>query len=52
VSPDRRELDTRIVGPALHVNGIRDVKMPVGTWTPSTKGCSNLPGGCHGPETW
>ena len=41
-----------IIGPALHVNGLKDVKMPTGTWTSSTKSCSGLPGGCHGTKTW
>ena len=41
-----------ITTPALHVNGLKDVKMPVGTWTPTTKACSGLPGGCHGTKTW
>ncbi|HEY5946505.1 MAG TPA: CxxxxCH/CxxCH domain-containing protein, partial [Kofleriaceae bacterium] len=43
---------TAITTPALHVNGLKDVKMPTGTWTPSTKSCSGLPGGCHGTKVW
>jgi predicted CxxxxCH...CXXCH cytochrome family protein len=41
-----------ITTPALHVNGLKDVKMPTGTWAPATKACSGLPGGCHGTKTW
>ena len=41
-----------IIAPALHVNGLKEVKMPTGTWTPSNKSCSGLPGGCHGTKTW
>jgi predicted CxxxxCH...CXXCH cytochrome family protein len=42
-----------ITNPALHVNGTKQVRMtPSGTWNPTTKACSGLPGGCHGTETW
>jgi len=41
-----------VIAPALHVNGIKEIKMPVGTWAPATKACSGLPGGCHGTKTW
>jgi hypothetical protein len=41
-----------IIAPALHVNGLKEVKMPTGTWTPSNKSCSSLPGGCHGTKAW
>jgi predicted CxxxxCH...CXXCH cytochrome family protein len=41
-----------IIAPALHVNGLRDVKMPQGTWNPANKSCSGLPGGCHGTKSW
>lgn len=43
---------TTITTPALHVDGLKQVKMPTGTWTPSTKACSGLPNGCHGTKTW
>lgn len=42
-----------ITGPSVHVDGAFTVKFwnDTGTYTPSTKTCSN-PGGCHGTETW
>jgi predicted CxxxxCH...CXXCH cytochrome family protein len=43
---------TTITTPALHVDGLKQVKMPTGTWTPATKSCSGLPNGCHGTKTW
>jgi predicted CxxxxCH...CXXCH cytochrome family protein len=41
-----------IIAPALHVDGAKQVKMPTGTYTPTTKACSGLPNGCHGTKTW
>jgi predicted CxxxxCH...CXXCH cytochrome family protein len=42
-----------VINAALHVNGAKEVKLaPSGTWTPSTRSCSSLPGGCHGTKTW
>lgn len=41
-----------IIGAPLHVNGLKDIKMPQGTWTPATKACSGLPGNCHNTEKW
>jgi len=41
-----------IIAPALHVNGVKDVKMPTGTWNPSNKQCSGLGNGCHGTKSW
>jgi hypothetical protein len=41
-----------IIAPTLHVNGLKEVKMPTGTWTPATRACSGLPNGCHGTKTW
>lgn len=41
-----------IIAPALHVNGVKEVKMPVGTWTPTTRSCSGLGNGCHGTKSW
>jgi predicted CxxxxCH...CXXCH cytochrome family protein len=40
----------QIIAPALHVNGVHEVQMPVGTWNPANRQCSNT--GCHGTETW
>jgi predicted CxxxxCH...CXXCH cytochrome family protein len=39
-----------IIAPALHVNGVHEVRMPTGTWNPANRTCSNT--GCHGTETW
>ena len=39
-----------IIAPALHVDGVKQVQMAQGTYTPSTRKCSNT--GCHGTETW
>ena len=39
-----------IIAPALHVDGIKQVQMARGTYTPATRKCSNV--GCHGTETW
>ncbi|MGE0395164.1 MAG: CxxxxCH/CxxCH domain-containing protein [Kofleriaceae bacterium] len=39
-----------ITAPALHVNGVHEVKMVAGTFNPATRVCSNT--GCHGNETW
>jgi hypothetical protein len=36
--------------PAMHVNGVRDVKMIAGTFDPATRQCANT--GCHGVERW
>jgi predicted CxxxxCH...CXXCH cytochrome family protein len=41
-----------IIAPGLHVNGLKEVKMPVGTWTPANRSCSGLPGNCHNTKTW
>ncbi len=41
-----------IVNAALHVNGIKDVKLQTGTYTASNKSCSGLGNGCHGTERW
>ncbi|MBS1124076.1 MAG: cytochrome family protein [Deltaproteobacteria bacterium] len=42
---------TAIIAPALHVNGAKNVSIKTGgTYTPSTKICSNMI--CHGPEPW
>ena len=41
-----------IISATLHVNGVKDVKMSQGTYTPSTKACSGLANGCHGTKTW
>lgn len=46
------DVNMGVIAPALHVNGLKDVKMPTGTWTPTTKACSGLPNGCHGTKTW
>ncbi len=44
---------TAITTPALHVNGLKEVKFSAGgTWTPATKSCSGLVGNCHGTRTW
>ena len=50
--------NSAIVGPALHVNGVKNVA--VGgtysgttvrfTWNATTRGCSNI--SCHGNQTW
>ncbi|HEY5920279.1 MAG TPA: CxxxxCH/CxxCH domain-containing protein [Kofleriaceae bacterium] len=39
-----------IIGAALHVNGVHEVKMAAGTYNPATRQCANT--GCHGTETW
>jgi predicted CxxxxCH...CXXCH cytochrome family protein len=39
-----------IIAPALHVDGLKQVQMARGTYTPATRKCSNV--GCHGTETW
>lgn len=39
-----------IIGKALHVNGVHEVKMAQGTFNPATRSCTNT--GCHGTETW
>jgi predicted CxxxxCH...CXXCH cytochrome family protein len=39
-----------IIGAALHVNGVHEVKMANGTYNPATRQCSNT--ACHGTETW
>ena len=39
-----------IINPALHVNGVHEVKMANGTFNATTRVCSNP--GCHGTETW
>jgi predicted CxxxxCH...CXXCH cytochrome family protein len=39
-----------IIGAALHVNGVHEVKMVNGQYNPATRQCSNT--GCHGVETW
>lgn len=39
-----------ISGPALHVNGVKDVRFGTGTWNASSRTCSSV--GCHGTETW
>lgn len=39
-----------ITTPALHVDGVHQVKMANGTYNPATRVCSNT--GCHGNETW
>lgn len=44
------DANQQIVGPALHVNGVHEVKMARGTWNPANRSCSNT--GCHGVETW
>lgn len=37
-----------IIAPALHVDGINQIKMTAGgNYSPSTKTCSGLPGSCH-----
>jgi predicted CxxxxCH...CXXCH cytochrome family protein len=41
-----------IIAPALHVNGVKEVKMPTGTFNPATKSCSGLGNGCHGTKSW
>ena len=41
-----------IINATLHVNGVKDVKMSQGTYTPSNKSCSGLANGCHGTKTW
>lgn len=42
---------TNVIGPQLHLDGQRNVRMPKGgTWTPATKRCSNM--ACHGSESW
>ncbi|MBL8619642.1 MAG: CxxxxCH/CxxCH domain-containing protein [Myxococcales bacterium] len=39
-----------IIAPALHVDGLKQVQMARGTYTPATRKCTNI--GCHGTETW
>lgn len=39
-----------ITNPALHVNGVHEVKMAVGTWNAANRTCANT--GCHETETW
>jgi len=42
-----------ITNPALHVNGVKEIKLSGGgTYTPANKSCSNLGNGCHGTKTW
>jgi predicted CxxxxCH...CXXCH cytochrome family protein len=42
-----------IINTALHINGVKEVSFSAGgTWTPATKSCSGLVGGCHGTKTW
>jgi hypothetical protein len=41
-----------VIAPALHVNGVHEVKMAQGTYNPATRQCSGLPNGCHGTKTW
>ncbi|MBK9037286.1 MAG: CxxxxCH/CxxCH domain-containing protein [Myxococcales bacterium] len=40
----------QIIAPALHVDGLKQVQMARGTYTPTTRKCSNI--GCHGTKTW
>ena len=40
----------QIIAPALHVDKVKQVVMPRGTWNPTNRSCSNT--GCHGTETW
>jgi len=39
-----------IIAPQLHVNGVHEVKMANGTYSPATRQCSNT--GCHNTKVW
>lgn len=41
-----------IIAPALHVNGVKEIKMSQGTYNPANKSCSGLGNGCHGTKSW
>ena len=39
-----------VIAPALHVNGVREVKLAKGgVYNPANRKCTS---GCHKPETW
>ena len=41
-----------IINAALHVDGVKQVKMTTGTYNTANKSCSGLGNGCHGTKSW